>query len=74
MSQIFVLGLSFNFMSKNRQLYDYLFEYFFSKFDKKRTRTYIDNLRHSSLHSNVLNLYRFGLRSCIVTEISTLKK
>ena len=34
MSQIFVLGLRFNFMSKNRQLYDYLFEYIFQKFIK----------------------------------------
>ena len=28
-SQIFVLDLSFHFMSKNGQLYNYLFEYFF---------------------------------------------
>ena len=31
-SQIFVFGLSFNFMSKNGQLYDYLFKYFFQNF------------------------------------------
>ena len=55
-SQIFVLGLSFYFMSKNGQLCDYLFEHFFLKFIfKKRTRTYIKNLRQSSLHSDVFN-------------------
>ena len=35
LSQIFVLGLSFHYMSKNGQLYDYLFEYFFLIFIKK---------------------------------------
>ena len=34
MSQIFVLGLSFYFMSKNGQFYDYFFEYFFLNFIK----------------------------------------
>ena len=33
-SQIFVLGLTFYFMSKNGQLYDYLFEFFFLNFIK----------------------------------------
>ena len=36
MSEILVLGLSFYFMSKNGQLYDYLFEYFFLNFIKKK--------------------------------------
>ena len=35
-SQIFVLGLSFCFMSKNGQLYNYLFEYFFQNFIKNK--------------------------------------
>ena len=34
MSQIFVLGLGLHFMSKNGQLYDDLFEYFFQDFIK----------------------------------------
>ena len=54
-SQIFDLGLSSYFMSKNGQLFDYLSEYFFQNFIKKRTRTCIKILRHSSLHSNVFN-------------------
>ena len=34
MSQIFYLGLSFHFMSKNGQHFDYLSEYFFQHFMK----------------------------------------
>ena len=30
----------------------------FSTFHRKSTRTYIENLRHSSLNSNVFNTYR----------------
>ena len=41
MSQIFVSGLSFHFMSKNRQLHDFFFDFLFSKYYKKRTGTYI---------------------------------
>ena len=55
MSQIFDSGLSFHFMSKNGQLFDYSSEYFFQKIYKKRTRTCINILRHSSLHSDVFN-------------------
>ena len=56
-SQIFVSGPSFHFMSRNGQHYDYLFDYFFLKSIKKqqRTRTYIENMRHSSPNSNVFN-------------------
>ena len=41
MSYIFVSGLSFHFMSKNRQLHDFFFDFLFSKYYKKRTGTYI---------------------------------
>ena len=30
----------------------------FSTFHRKSTRTYMENLRHSSLNSNVFNIYR----------------
>ena len=53
MSLIADLGLSFHFMLKNGQLFDYLSEFCFSKFYKKRTRNCI--IRHSSLHGNVFN-------------------
>ena len=56
-SQIFFPYHSFYFMSKNGQLFILFLNIFFLHFIKKRTRTYIKNLRHISLHSNVFNTY-----------------
>ena len=55
-SQIFVLGLTFHFMSKNGN-FMIIYLIFFLSFIKKRTRTYTKNLKHSSLHSNVFNTF-----------------
>ena len=58
MSQNFVSSLTFYFMSKNGQLFKYIFEYFFLHFIKKTTtRTHIKNVRHCSLNNNVKNTY-----------------
>ena len=59
MSQIFVLFFIFLFHDKKRVTF-YIGLYFrkiCSRFYKKRTRTYIKNLRHSSLNDNVVNAY-----------------
>ena len=48
-SQIFYLGPCYNFMSKNGKILVIL-KNKFSTFDKTKTRTYIKNLRHGSLH------------------------
>ena len=40
-----------------RELSHVEFKNIFSRFHRKQTRTYIKILRHSSLNSNVFNLY-----------------
>ena len=56
MSQNLVLGLSYHFMSKNGYLFIYILNTF-TIFFIKGTMTRIKILRHSSLHSNVFNIY-----------------
>ena len=54
MSQNLKIGLSSLFMSKNGVSF---FHYYFSRFHKIKSRTYIKNLRHCSLQRNVLCRY-----------------
>ena len=56
MSQIVDIGPSFDFMSKNGKILIFFHDYF-SRFHKIKTRTYIKNLRHGSLHMNVFYKY-----------------
>ena len=49
--------LVFNLCKKTGNFFLFIFLNIFSRFFKKQTRTYIKNLRHSSLDSNVLNMY-----------------
>ena len=56
MSQNLKIGLSSLFMSKNGKIFSF-FHYYFSRFHKIKSRTYIKNLRRSSLQSNVLCRY-----------------
>ena len=56
MSQIFDLGISLDFMIKTGR-FSYFFQTKFSTFDKIKTKTYIKNLRHSSLHMSIIYGY-----------------
>ena len=42
------------FLSKKTGRFSLFFHDYFSRFHKIKTRTYIQNLRHYSLHANVL--------------------
>ena len=53
MSQIFHQVFSFNFMLKNGKLIGFV-QTELSTFDKTKTQTYIKNLRHGSLHMNLI--------------------
>ena len=50
MSQIFVSGLSFHFMSKNRQLHDFFFDFLFSKYFN-----FLSRIRHLTLLHNIMS-------------------
>ena len=54
LSQNFKIGPSFLLMSKKFLLF---LHSYFSRFHKIKSRTYIENLRHSSLQMNVLSGY-----------------
>ena len=54
---IFYLGLSFDFMKKKTGRFSLFFLTKFSTFHKTKTKTYIKNLRHGSLHMNVIYMY-----------------
>ena len=55
-SQIFSLYLSYYLIQKTGNFLS-IFVNIFSRFYRKKTRTYIHNLRHSSLDSNVFYMY-----------------
>ena len=62
MSQFFILGLSFCFMSKNFLTF---FKTFCSRFHKIKSRPYIKNLGHGSLHMIFMNIHnKFQELSC----------
>ena len=52
-SQNLKIGLSLLFMSKNGKNF-IIFHNYFSRFHKNKFKTYIKNLRHGSLQTNVL--------------------
>ena len=53
-SQNVDVGASYFFYLKKREDFLFFFHDYFSRFHQIKTRTYIQNLRHSSLHLNVL--------------------
>ena len=55
-SQNFEIGLSFFLCKKTGRFLLFFHNYFF-RFHLKKSRTYIENLRHSSLQMNVLCRY-----------------
>ena len=56
MSQNVDIGLSFNFMAKNKDFCYFLMN-IFSRFHKIKTKALITNLRQCSFHMNVLYKY-----------------
>ena len=62
--RFFLLVLVFILCKKTRNFL-VIFFYFFSTFYKKRMRTCIKNLRHSSLHSNVFSMYNKFQAYCV---------
>ena len=73
----FCLGLSFYFMTKNGNFCDFLL--FFSNFNLlhtiKKTKAYIKNLRHPSLHIHLRNIHtNFQADKCYICEMSMLNK
>ena len=60
MSQIFCLGLNFYFMTKNGLLLCLLvffFKFSSSTYNKTKTKAYIKNVRHLSLHIHLRNIH-----------------
>ena len=73
-SQIFFLGLSFNFILKKGRFSGF-FLATFSAFDKMRTKIYIKNLRHKFLHMNLTYRYlRFWVSNCIIKRDISVQK
>ena len=69
MSQIFDIGLSFDFMIKNGKLVVIVFFYIYISFHKMKNNTSIQILRHSSLH-----IYHAKYFGRILAEILTFEK
>ena len=52
----FLFRVYFLFYDKKRETFMLFFSHYFSRFHKIKTRTYIKNLRHSSLDQNVFSM------------------
>ena len=56
-SQIFVSGLSFHFMSKNRQLHDFFFDFLFLKYNKKTNWDLFPSSKNKSSFSDIFFIF-----------------
>ena len=79
MSQFFYIGPSFDLMTKNGKIL-MIFSLLFSRFHKIKTRAYLKNLRHASLHINVfyeyvkLYVWEISIRGDILVQKIKVKK
>ena len=70
---MFYLGFSLDFMKKTGRFSSF-FQTKFSTFNKIKTKTYIKNLRHYSVHMSVIYGYsKLCVSQLIITEISQFK-